>query len=138
MKLSINQEAREIATQYNLENRIECLAKQDAFLTLKVHKQNFKNNPKCRLLNPCKSEIGVISKHHLQEINNSIREKTLLLQWKNTDSVLKWFTGIEKNIQNGFCKWILLTFTLAFQSKNSTRRSHMQKLLSQLIKGLLI
>ena len=110
LQLSINQEAREIATQYSLENRIECLAKREAFLTLKDHKDNFENNPKCRLLNPCKSEIGVISKHHLQEINNSIREKTLLLQWKNTDSVLTWFTGIKSKHSKRFLQMDIVDF----------------------------
>ncbi len=32
------------------------------FISLKDHKENFENNPKCRLINPAKSESGKLSK----------------------------------------------------------------------------
>ena len=47
---------------------------KQAFITLKDYKDNFENNPKYRLLNPAKSEIGIISKHHLQRINDKLRD----------------------------------------------------------------
>lgn len=37
-------------------------AKRIAFLILKDHKENIVSNSKCRLLNPSKSEIGLMSK----------------------------------------------------------------------------
>ena len=36
--------------------------KNPAFITLKDHKINFRTSTPCRLLNPCKSELGKISK----------------------------------------------------------------------------
>ena len=36
---------------------------------------NFLNGPKCTLINPAKSEIGTISKHYLEKINDNIRRK---------------------------------------------------------------
>ena len=33
------------------------------FVTIKDHKENNRNNPKCRLLNPTKPELGMISKN---------------------------------------------------------------------------
>ena len=41
---------------------------KEAFITLKDHKPNFQDHPSCRLINPSKPEIGVISKHILDEI----------------------------------------------------------------------
>ena len=37
------------------------LAKKTAFITLKDHKENFENTPKCRLINPAKSDLGRVS-----------------------------------------------------------------------------
>ena len=34
------------------------------------------NNPKCRLINPAKSEIGIVSKHYLEKISDNIRRKS--------------------------------------------------------------
>ena len=41
---------------------------------LKDHKDNFENNLKCRLLNPAKNEIGIISRQMLQRKNKAPRD----------------------------------------------------------------
>ena len=56
--------------------------------TLKDHKENFDNDPKCRLINPAKSNIGKISKQILQKANKQIRTQLNLKQWQSTDQVL--------------------------------------------------
>ena len=91
----INSEAKHIATKLKLQDRIERIAEKPAFITLKDHKDNFENAPKCRLLNPAKSEIGVVSKHRLQIINEEICEQTGLSQWRNTQTALNWFKNIR-------------------------------------------
>ena len=97
----INLEAKELATSLNIEDRMECLAKQQAFITLKDHKENFKNNPTCRLINPAKSEMGLVSKQ-LERIITEMRSTTLLNQWKNTSSVIKWFKNISNKSNHTF------------------------------------
>jgi hypothetical protein len=69
---SINNEAKDIATKLNLADRINITAEREAFITLKDHKPNFKNNPTCRLINPAKSEIGKVSKQLLDRINQKV------------------------------------------------------------------
>jgi len=71
-------------------------AKKEAFITLKDHKPNFQDHPTCRLINPSKSEIGVISKHILDEINTSIINGTKINQWKNTSSVVRIYENRVK------------------------------------------
>ena len=44
-------------------------------MNLKDHKVNFENDPNCRIINPAKSETGIISKHYLELIANKIRGK---------------------------------------------------------------
>ena len=63
---------------------------------MKDHKENFQSNPKCRLINPAKSEIGKISKFFIENINEKVRNISSVNQWRDTDTVVPWF----KNIKN--------------------------------------
>ena len=47
--------------------------KREAFISLKDHKENFQNNPKCRLINPAKSDSGKISKPILDKLSTKLR-----------------------------------------------------------------
>jgi hypothetical protein len=93
---TITLEDKYIASTLDISDRIDTTAKSQAFITLKDHKPNFQNKPTCRLINPCKSEIGKISKQILERINSKIINATKFNQWKNTDEVISWY----KNLQN--------------------------------------
>ena len=58
---SINKEAKAIAEELKIGDRVDCLAKTNTFITLKYHKQNLRSSPKCKLINTEKSEIGKAS-----------------------------------------------------------------------------
>ena len=70
------------------------MAKQQCFVTIKDHKLNFRTNPKYRLLNPTKSELGKLSKYILQTINTELRNKIKVNQWQNSSEVIEWFKSI--------------------------------------------
>ena len=53
------------------------------------------NSPKCRVINPTKSELGKVSKQMLSQIISVVKVKSQLQQWKNTDSVIDWFKKLE-------------------------------------------
>ena len=72
---SVNTEAKAIAKDLNLDVRNEQYNQNRYFITLKDLKENFRNNTKCRLINPAKSDIGIVGKHSIDRINTSIREK---------------------------------------------------------------
>ena len=91
---TINKEAKKIAVDLKIADRVEALPDKEAFVSLKDHKQNFKNNPQCRLINPAKTEIGLISQQILQRINSEIRQKTGLTQWRKTRAPIDWFEGL--------------------------------------------
>ena len=76
-----NKEAKAIASRLKLDDCIERFSTRKAFITLKDHKPNFVNNPKCHLINPTKSDIRMISKKCLDKINKIIHTKTNLHQW---------------------------------------------------------
>ena len=78
---NINKEAKSIATNLELDNCIEQYSNKSAFITIKDHKPNFLNNVKCHLVKPAKSQIGIVSKQLLDNINCTIRSKKHLNQW---------------------------------------------------------
>ena len=94
----MNQELNDITAKLEIGDRIESTARRLASIPLNDHKENFQNNPKCRLLNPAKNNLGLISKHVLDRVNNSIRSQTNANQWRNTRSVIDWFSGIEDRV----------------------------------------
>ena len=97
-KRGIDHEAKAIATNLGLADRMEVYAERQAFITLKDHKEDFRSKPSCRLINPAKSEIGIVSKIMVEGINNRLRDITKLQQWKNTQAVLQWFSDVtDKN-----------------------------------------
>ena len=67
------------------------------FITLKDHKPNFLSNPKVRLLNPTKSELGRITKSILDKINTSLRNLIKANQWKDASEVLNSLRTSETN-----------------------------------------
>ena len=67
------------------------MAKTVAYLTLKDHQENFYAGTPCRLINPCKSEIGKISKRVQEGINNHLLAKLNVNQWRDTSQVIDWF-----------------------------------------------
>ena len=66
---AINLEANHIGKGTRLDDKIECTAKNPAFIALKDHKANFRTSTSYRSLNPCKSRLGKISKLILEKAN---------------------------------------------------------------------
>ena len=50
-------------------------AKRPAFITFKDFKKNFKSNQSCLLINPSKSEMGIVSKKYLMNIISKLNSK---------------------------------------------------------------
>ena len=99
-----------IAKNLDLADRINTTAERESFITLKDHKENFKNKPTCRLINPCKPEIGKISKQLLEKIVKVVKDKTKYNHWKNTQDVITWFEGIPNKKSNTFIAFDICDF----------------------------
>ena len=91
----INKLGKKFADKKGVLERMDKNTTGSCFITLKDHKENFANNPKTRLINPAKNEIGRISKDILDNINTELRGILQLNQWKNTKDVITWFNGIQ-------------------------------------------
>ena len=112
-----NKQAKIIATKLNLNKRIETFLNRRLFITLKEHKGNFNYNPKCRLVNPAKSEIGKISKFYRDKINQSIRRKSKLNQWRSTNTVISWFKDLLEKPNCRLLKFDIVKFYLSITKK---------------------
>ena len=91
----INKAHKQVVRDLDIADRVFKTVDREAFVTLKDHKENFDNNPKCRLLNPTKGGIGKISKQILSKIVLKIRSQSGLKQWKNSFSVVDWFKQLK-------------------------------------------
>lgn len=87
----VNIEARRIANHLKLNNRIEYLLLSQLFTTFKDNNTNFNRNPTFRLINPVKTEIGIISKIILDFILNELSIELNLQIWGNSKSVIDCF-----------------------------------------------
>ena len=89
------------------------MAKKEAFITLKDHKENFASNLPCRLINPAKSEMGEISKRILDDILTNVKQKTSVNLWKNTAAVTNWFSRINRKQDCTFICFDIVDFYLS-------------------------
>ena len=63
----INSKAKRIAKDLKIGDRIDIVAKVEAFITLKDHKERFPSDLPCCLINPAKLELGMVSKIILEK-----------------------------------------------------------------------
>ena len=73
---SINFKAKQIASKLKIDDRVQKLDENEAYVTIKDHKERFPEKISCRLINPCKTDIGKISKQILDRVNNTTLKKT--------------------------------------------------------------
>ena len=106
----INSEAQSLISVNEVKGKIRKMNTNHAFITIKDHKSNFPYKINCRLLNPCKSSIGKLSKCILDKIIPEIKIKTKLQQWKNTIDVLNWFQSIKNKDTFTFIKYDVVEF----------------------------
>ena len=99
-----------IAEKLELDDRVEVSASRDSFITPKDHKPDFINNPTCRLINPRKSEIGIISKNILDCINKEIIQATKVNMWKSTNNTIEWFKAIQEKYKHAFITFDVCDF----------------------------
>ena len=87
IKKKINATGKLVLRNNKVLKRIQTNGKNNCFISLKNHKENFQNNPTVKLINPAKNELGKISKVILDKINKKTRENLQFNQWKNTSAV---------------------------------------------------
>ena len=106
----VNAQDKKIAEDLELDNRIYAFSEREAYVTIKDHKENYRNNTKCRLINPAKTDMGKVSKKILSKIVTSLRESSPFIQWKNSFSVIEWFKGLQNKKKLNFIQFDIVEF----------------------------
>ena len=76
----VNKAHKTIENKLEIEDRVFKTMERECFITIKDHKNDFRNNPKCRLINTTKPELGKVSKKTLTKVLEILRKKTRLNQ----------------------------------------------------------
>ena len=100
-----------------MDRRMECMAKREAYVTLNDHKDNFTSTLPFQLINPTKSEIGIMSNSILNNILTTIRQKVQLNMWKSTSAVTDWFTRTQRKQQCTFVLFDIVDFYLSISEE---------------------
>ena len=80
---SINFKAKQIASKLKIDDRVQKLDENEAYVTIKDYNEGFPDKISCRLINPSKTDIGKISKQILDRVNNTILEKSKAQKYAN-------------------------------------------------------
>ena len=123
----MDQKSKQIADQLDISDRVDVLAPKAAYVTLKDHKRNFRDRPTFRLINPCPSVVAKISKKMLDRINIDGRKAIKVNQWRNTQSVIEWFKGLQPKENTTFLTLIFAAFTPTSARPYSRAQSTLQK-----------
>ena len=62
------------------------------------------------MVNPCKSELGKISKMILEKAKKYLVDLLCLNQWNNSDMVINWFRSIKNKSQCAFVQLDIMEF----------------------------
>ena len=106
----VNQAHKVIVNSLEIQDRVFETTKRESFISLKDHKEDFKNSPSCRLLNPYKCEIGKISHQKLSKVVTILRQKTKLNHWKNVYSCIDWFKNVKNKNKASFIVLDIVNF----------------------------
>ena len=134
---AINKEAATIAKALKLENKMECFSEKNAYVTIKDHKENFPHNIKCRLINPAKSDMGKVSKQFLENIISKVQNVTNVNQWRNTSTVINWFTQINSNRRSRFLKFDIVDFYPSISEELLSRAIEFAKSVTNIEKNMI-
>ena len=102
MTKKINAGRKQVLDNNKVLKRKKTNGENNCFISLKVHKENFQNNPTVRLINPAKNELGKKRKVILDGMNKNIRENLQLNQWKNASTVIDLFITIQEKHLHSF------------------------------------
>lgn len=108
----INENIEKFGDIYDVTERIRKIKTRDVFLTLKDHKADFEINEPCRLINPTKSDLGVLSKFTLDKALTELRVnfRPKIDQFKNTNDCLVWFSKLQDFERRAFLTFDIVDF----------------------------
>ena len=110
--VKVNSEQAKTAVELEIDDRVFKTTPRESFITLKDHKIDFATNPKVRLINPTKGELGRVAMQIVDKIVKQIREKDVSAkQAISTGEVIEWFKDKRTQIISSLSIGTLTTST---------------------------
>ena len=106
----INEDTAKFANKFNISDRIGKMAKKSAYILFKDHKPNFLDKKQIRLINPSKTELGIISKNIITHITSNILKNSNYNLWKNSLNTIDWFKQIRHKSKATFIQFDIIDF----------------------------
>ena len=86
---------------------------KDPYILFKDHKHNFENKLQSRLINPSKTEFGIILKNIIQNIVLNMQKKkkpTHNNLWENSTDTIEWFRNSKIKSKATFIQFDISEF----------------------------
>lgn len=99
-----------VANNLNIADRMGKIHIKNAYILFKDHKPNFSNNTQTRLINPTKSELGLISRNIIGKMTDQLSKATRANLWKDSSDTIKWFNSISDKKKATFIKFDSVDF----------------------------
>ena len=94
----------------HIEDKLGKFKMKEACILFKDHKPDFENKLQSRLINPSKTELGIISKNIIQNIILNIQKTTHNNILKNSNDTMEWFRNIKNKSKNTFIQFDIIDF----------------------------
>ena len=90
---------------------------KDAYILFKDHRPNFENTLQSRLINPSKTELGIVSKNIIKKIILNIQKTTDNNLWKISNDTIEWFRNINNKSKITFIQFDIIDFHPSISKK---------------------
>ena len=101
--------------------KMECYASRPAFIIIKDHRPNFRNNTKFRPINPRKNELGLVSKKHLEKTITNIANTIKVKRWRDTTTTIDCFKFLPQKDKSRLIKSNFAEFYLSISEEQFNR-----------------
>ena len=101
---------KKITESLDLSKKNQSYASRPAIIPILDYKQNFRNNTKCRLINPAKNELRLVNKKHLEKFIANVAKTIKFNQWRNTTTAMDFFKLLPQKDKSHFIKFNIVEF----------------------------
>ena len=106
----INRDTAKFVTKLQIVDRLGKIEEKCAYILFIDHKQNFQYKKQARLINPTKTELGLVSKDLIQRITSRLLSGPKYNLWKNSMDIIDWFKNIRNKKRSTFIQFDIIEF----------------------------
>ena len=86
------------------------MEEKSSYILFKDHKKNFLDKKQARLINPTKTELGLLSKDLTKRITSRLMNSHKYNLWKNSMDTIDWFRKIRDKKRSTFVEFDIIEF----------------------------